>query len=111
MGREDRLRRRVQLDVRNPIDGIALRDLALEMGLEDVFDEGFSDFPDVSSYLYNERVRRKLEELGYDSYRGEDGYLWVTVVWDPDRIRVLSHCPYGVSNTGKTYQVPDPLGG
>lgn len=78
----------------NPIGDLALHKLALEMGLEDCFDEEFSDFPDVSTYLYNPDVRRRLEALGHDSYQGEDGYLWVTVVWDPNLISILSHEPY-----------------
>ncbi len=82
------------LQTDNPIGDLALHKLALEMGLEDCFDGEFSDFPDVSSYLYNPEVRRRLEELGFDSYQGEDGYLWVTVVWNPEQIRILSHEPY-----------------
>lgn len=80
--------------ISNPIGDLALHKLALEMGLEDCYDEAFSDFPDVSSYLYNPDVRRRLENMGYDGYEGEDGYLWVAVVWNPEQIRILSHEEY-----------------
>lgn len=75
-----------------------LLQLADELGLEDVFSED-SEFPDVSTYLYDERVRRRLDEEGYDSYRGEDGFLYVTVVWNPDLIEVLSIDPWNAPAT------------
>jgi hypothetical protein len=92
-----------KLAVVKPAGEEALMRIAEEMGLEDVFDEEYSDFPDVSSYLYDERVRRRLEEEGYDSYRGEDGYLYVTVVWNPDLIERISLEPYwGAAVTAPT---------
>lgn len=89
-----------RLAVTNPAREEVLLTLAEEMGLPDVFDEDFSDFPDVSSYLYEPRVRRRLEELGYDAYRGEDGYLFVTVVWNPDLIQTVSLEPWDRPGTG-----------
>lgn len=85
---------KADLRIANPIGDIELHKLALEMGLEDCFNGEFSEFPDVSSYLYNPDVRRRLESLGYDGYQGEDGYLWVSVVWNPAQISVLTHEPY-----------------
>lgn len=83
-----------ELAVSRPVGEAELHRIALELGCDDCFDPDFADFPDVSSYLYDARVRRRLEELGYDGYRGEDGYLWVTVVWNPAAIRITSHETY-----------------
>ena len=71
-----------------------LMEIAAELGLPDVFSEDFTDFPDVSTYLEYPQVRRKLEERGFDSYVGEDGYLYVAVVWNPDLIRKLTVSPF-----------------
>lgn len=95
-----------ELEVRNPIDDSQLRAIALGMGLEDVYSEGFADFPDVSSYLYNPRIRRKLEELGFDAYRGEDGYLFVTVVWNPAQIRIVDCGRYSEVNAASRAPAP-----
>jgi hypothetical protein len=69
-------------------------EIAAELGLPDVFSEDFTDFPDVSTYLEDPQVRRKLEERGFDSYVGEDGYLYVAVVWNPELIRKLTVSPF-----------------
>lgn len=71
-----------------------LMEIAAELGLPDVFSEDFTDFPDVSTYLEYPQVRRKLEERGFDSYVGEDGYLYVAVVWNPDLIRKMTVSPF-----------------
>jgi hypothetical protein len=84
-----------KLAVVKPAGETVLMRIAKELGLEDVFDDEFSDFPDVSTYLYDERVRHRLEQEGYDSYRGEDGYLFVTVVWNPGLIERVSLEPWG----------------
>lgn len=47
----------------------------------------------MSSYLEYPQMRRKLEELGYDSYVGEDGYLYAAVVWDPELIAMVTVGP------------------
>ncbi|NTF17327.1 hypothetical protein G6L37_02625 [Agrobacterium rubi] len=78
----------------SPCGETDLMAIAKELGLPDVFDEDFSDFPDVSTYLENPLVRRRLEEMGFDSYAGEDGYLYVAVVWNPDLIRKISVSPF-----------------
>lgn len=83
-----------------PAGETALMRIAEELGLQNVFDEKFTDFPDVSTYLYDERVRRRLEEEGFDSYEGEDGYLWVTVVWNPALIEAVSVDPWDEPNPG-----------
>ncbi len=71
-----------------------LMTIARELGLPDVFDPDFTDFPDVSTYLFDARVRRMLEHRGFDSYVGEDGYLYVAVVWNPELIRKLTVSPF-----------------
>ena len=68
--------------------------IAEALGLPDVYDEEFSDFPDVSTYLEYPEVRRVLESRGFDSYVGEDGYLWVCVVWNPELIRKVAVGPF-----------------
>lgn len=83
-----------RLAVTNPAREEVLLTLAEELGLPDVFDEDF--------VLYEPRVRRRLEELGYDAYRGEDGYLFVTVVWNPDLIQTVSLEPWDKPGTGIT---------
>jgi hypothetical protein len=88
-----------KLAVVKPVGEEVLMRIAEDMGLENVFDEAFSDFPDVSTYLYDERVRRRLEEEGYDSYQGEDGYLFVTVVWNPSLIERISLEPWDAADT------------
>ena len=86
----------VEAEIRcdHPVRDLQLHEIALGLGLPDVFDPDFSEFPDVSSYLYDRRVRRILDERGFDGFAGEDGYLFVTVVWNPDQIAVLSHRPF-----------------
>lgn len=71
-----------------------LTKFATELSLPDVYGEDFTDFPDVSSYLEYPEMRRMLEDNGYDSYVGEDGYLYVAVVWDPSRIEIISTDPF-----------------
>lgn len=73
-----------------PASEQVLLELADELGLPDVYGEDFTDFPDVSSHLERPEMRRRLDELGYDSYVGEDGYLYVAVVWNPSLIDVVS---------------------
>jgi hypothetical protein len=79
-----------------------LTEIAAELGLPDVFGDDFTDFPDVSSYLENPMVRRKLEEKGFDSYVGEDGYLYAAVVWNPDLIRKLTVSPFAETDLSST---------
>lgn len=76
--------------------------IARELGLPDVYDEDFTDFPDVSTYLEDPRVRRILEARGFDSYVGEDGYLYVAVVWEPDLIRKMTVGPFAETDLSST---------
>lgn len=87
-----------RINTKKPAFEDKLLKLAEELGLDDVFSDD-SEFPDVSTYLYDERVRQRLDEEGYDCYRGEDGFLYVTVVWNPDLIEVLSIDPWNAPAT------------
>ena len=80
-----------RLRIDNPIDEGALLKLAAEMGLEDVYAEDFDGFPGATTHLFDSRVRRRLEDLGYDGYVDIDGYILAAVVWDPSRIEIVGH--------------------
>lgn len=83
-----------RITVHRPIDGDALLKLAEEMGLEDVYAEDYDGFPGPSDHLYDSRMRRRLEQLGYDAFMDNDGYISAIVVWDPSKIEILSQEPF-----------------
>jgi hypothetical protein len=86
-----------RLDVRRPIDEDRLLNVGVALGIVkdagELFSADYSDFPDVSSFLDHARVRRHLEQLGYDGYWGTDGYFEAAVVWNPDLIHVIRTVP------------------
>lgn len=81
-----------------PIDETALLHLADDLGMEDVLDEEYDGFPGGSDHLFDSRMRRKLDELGYDAYLDYDGPIYTVIVWNPAQIEIVDHRPFRLAD-------------
>lgn len=92
-----------RLTCKQPINEDDLLKVGVKLGLirdaGDLFSADYDDFPDVSSFLSHAKVRRYLEQLGYDAYWGTDGYFEAVVVWHPNLIQIDDISPVGPSET------------
>lgn len=88
---------KARLSCQHPINEDDLLQVGVTLGIirhaGDLFSADYPDFPDVSSFLSHAKVRRYLEQRGYDAYWGTDGYFEAVVVWNPELIRIESVTP------------------
>lgn len=83
-----------RIKIERPIDENRLLSIGDEMGLEDVLHEDYDGFPGASDYLFDSRMRRNLEQLGYDGYIDFDGPIYAAIVWNPAQIEIIDHRPF-----------------